>query len=119
MVNEFRHKRLESSIYRRFITMQNGEIKDPVIKNLHITHVEATPDLKKVVIYYRIEENTDIESVERSYKKAAGFLRRNLVSEIKLKYVPRIELKPDYGEYSENRIEEILKNEKRNTESDP
>ncbi len=111
MVNDYRHKRLESSVYKRFIQMQQGEIKDPLLTELFITTVEATPDMKKVIIYFKAEDKIYAERVRKSYEKAKGFLRKELFKEIKMRYVPYIYLKPDFKDVSIKKIEELLNND--------
>ena len=91
--------------------MQRKEIKDPILRGIIITTVEATHDLKKIYIYFKAEEKQYSNKVLKSYIKAKGFLRKELFTDIQMRYIPDIELKPDYSEVSRKRIEELLKDE--------
>jgi ribosome-binding factor A len=70
------------------------EINDEAITGvlLSITNVETSPDLHTAHVYYSVY-GTDEEKAEtgKHLTKAAGFLRRQLMGRLDLRYTPHLE----------------------------
>ena len=67
-------------------------IKDPRVQDamISITRVETTPDLRYTKVYVSILQSEKAASAMKGLQSAAGFLRRQLGSDVRLRCVPEI-----------------------------
>ena len=67
-------------------------VKDPRVQDtmISITRVETTPDLRYTKVYVSFLQNDRAEEAMKGLKSAAGFLRRELGRNLKLRYAPEI-----------------------------
>lgn len=86
-----------------------NELKDPRITGLvTITRVNTTPDFKHAKVYLSIFDSNK-EFVFEILKKSVGKMKRAISQNVKIRFVPEIDLKLDDSiEYSFH-IDEILK----------
>ena len=83
LINEEIQKEL-SSLLRK--------VKDPRVQDvmISITRVETTPDLRYTNVYVSFLQEEKAAEAMKGLKSAAGFLRRQLGSNLKLRYAPEI-----------------------------
>ncbi|MBQ7416027.1 MAG: 30S ribosome-binding factor RbfA [Oscillospiraceae bacterium] len=83
LINEEIQKEL-SSLLRK--------VKDPRVQDvmISITRVETTPDLRYTKVYVSFLQEEKAADAMKGLKSAAGFLRRQLGSNLKLRYAPEI-----------------------------
>ena len=67
-------------------------VKDPRVQDvmISITRVETTPDLRYTKVYVSFLQNEKAKEAMAGLKSAAGFLRRQLGSNLRLRYAPEI-----------------------------
>jgi len=67
-------------------------VKDPRVQDtmISITRVETTPDLRYTKVYVSFLQEDRAEGAMKGLKSAAGFLRRQLGTNLKLRYAPEI-----------------------------
>ena len=67
-------------------------VKDPRVQDvmISITRVETTPDLRYTKVYVSFLEEDRVKDAMAGLKSAAGFLRRQLGSNLRLRYAPEI-----------------------------
>ena len=67
-------------------------VKDPRVADalISITRVETTPDLRYTKVYVSILQEDKAADAMKGLKSAAGFLRRQLGSDVRLRCVPEI-----------------------------
>ena len=67
-------------------------VKDPRVAEalISITRVETTPDLRYTKVFVSVLQEDKAQSAMAGLKSAAGFLRRQLGSEVRLRCVPEI-----------------------------
>ena len=67
-------------------------VKDPRIQDvmISITRVETTPDLRYTKVYVSFLQEEKADEDMKGLKSAAGFLRRQLGSNLRLRYSPEI-----------------------------
>ena len=67
-------------------------VKDPRVQDtmISITRVETTPDLRYTKVYVSFLQSEKAEDAMKGLKSAAGYLRRQLGSNLKLRYAPEI-----------------------------
>ena len=103
---------------RREVSAILRELKDPRVSNcmLSVVRVEVTNDLSYCTVYVSAMEGMEAaENAVKGLKSAAGYVRRELGSRLKLRHVPEMIFKAtDSIEYSANisRILHDLENEK-------
>ena len=67
-------------------------VKDPRVQNvmISITRVETTPDLRYTKVYVSFLQEEKVKEAMAGLKSAAGWIRRQLGSNLKLRYAPEI-----------------------------
>ncbi len=67
-------------------------VKDPRVQDtmISITRVETTPDLRYTKVYVSFLQEEKAKDAMAGLKSAAGYLRRQLGSNLKLRYSPEI-----------------------------
>ena len=67
-------------------------VKDPRVQGtmISITRVETTPDLRYTKVYVSFLQGEKADEAMKGLKSAAGFLRRQLGTNLKLRYAPEI-----------------------------
>ena len=83
LINEEIQKEL-SSLLR---TVKDPRVQDVMIS---ITRVETTPDLRYTKVYVSFLQEDKTNEAMKGLKSAAGYLRRQLGSNLKLRYAPEI-----------------------------
>ena len=68
------------------------KVKDPRVQDvmISITRVETTPDLRYTKVYVSFLQEEKAADAMKGLKSAAGFLRRQLGANLKLRYAPEI-----------------------------
>ena len=67
-------------------------VKDPRVQNtmISITRVETTPDLRYTKVYVSFLQEEKAKEAMAGLKSAAGWIRRQLGANLKLRYAPEI-----------------------------
>ena len=67
-------------------------VKDPRVQDtmISITRVETTPDLRYTKVYVSFLQSEKADEAMKGLKSAAGFLRRQLGTNLRLRYSPEI-----------------------------
>ena len=86
------------------------EINDPRIGAVTLSGAEVTDDLRQAKIYFNLLTGSETkDEVLAGLKSAAGFIRRRVAKDLKLRAVPTIEFVYDDTEERARRIDELLK----------
>ena len=73
-----------------------------------LTYVKTTPDFRYCKVGFSVL-NANKQDVQKRLQKIEGFLKKELISMVKLPYAPALEFVVDVGEDNSERINEILK----------
>ena len=67
-------------------------LKDPRVQDtmISITRVETTPDLRYTKVYVSFLQEERVKEAMKGLQSAGGYLRRQLGSNLKLRYAPEI-----------------------------
>lgn len=91
------------------------KLQDPSFGFVTITAVRVSPDLKIAKVYLSVLEKDKRESVMEKVKASAGFIRSELASRIRIKFVPELKFflddTLDYVEKIEGLIKKIHEND--------
>lgn len=88
------------------------EVKDPRVQQgmISVTRVETTGDLRYSKIWLSVYGMKDEKVFRRGLKSAAGYLRKELGSAMKLRYTPELVFEIDHSiEYGAH-INEVISN---------
>ena len=68
-------------------------VKDPRVSGtmISVTREETTPDLRFAKVYVSFLEENKAEDALKGLKSAAGYLRRELSSDLKLRHTPELQ----------------------------
>jgi ribosome-binding factor A len=85
------------------------EIKDPRVRSVTITRVDATQDLSYADVYVRtLTEDAPVEDAIFGLESAEGFVRRRLGRELHLRRIPDLRFHADRALEHVQRIESLL-----------
>lgn len=105
-----RQERANSEIIKALSYILRNKVNDPRINSLFITltYAKTTPDFRYCKVGFTVL-NANKNDVRKSLQKIEGFLKKELISMVKLPYAPALEFVVDIGEDNSERINEILK----------
>jgi ribosome-binding factor A len=87
-------------------------VSDPRLRNLAITNVEITDDLRMVRVGVRSLETEVPEArrkeIVKGLERAMGILRREVTARAQLRYAPELRFRYDQGGDAQSRVDEIL-----------
>jgi len=93
MPREFsRSSRVAQAVSRQLSTILRTQVKDPRVKQLTVTEVEVTKDLRQAKIYVTsmMDESVDIDDVMSALDRATGYIRRQLAAQVDLRHCPNL-----------------------------
>ncbi|MDP8221893.1 MAG: 30S ribosome-binding factor RbfA [Candidatus Lernaella stagnicola] len=88
----------------------DGELRDPRLALCTITTVEMSDDLRHGKVFFSLigDENAKQEA-ERSFKRAAGFIRKEVSRRLQLRFAPELRFFFDQSMERASRLSELLK----------
>ena len=103
--------RINEEIQRELADLMRS-LKDPRLQSglLTITHVDTTPDLRYSRIFVSALDKSQEKEMLKGLKSAAGYLRRELGSALKLRYTPELQFVADDSIQQGAHILEMLRN---------
>ncbi len=106
---EHRRQRFEGQIQREISRILIERMNDPRLGMLSVTSVRASADLKHASV--RLSIHGDPERVRQTLEllaRARGFVRHELGTALKLRYVPELNFHEDEDLLREERVTELL-----------
>jgi ribosome-binding factor A len=86
-----------------------AELKDPRVRDVTVTHVEVSPDLRYAKVHVSIMgDETQQRLSLRGLQHAAGFLQSKIAERIEIRYTPRLSFLLDQGVKHSIAIAKIL-----------
>ena len=74
------------------------ELRDPRIRDVTVTYVEVSPDMRQAKIHVSIMGNENQQELSlRGLRNAAGFLQQKVAQRIDTRYTPRLMFELDRG----------------------
>jgi ribosome-binding factor A len=109
MPDSKRIQRIQDRIRQDLSEMLIRDINDPRLENIFITDVTVDRELAFADIYFSaIEGHERAEEIQKGFKAATGFLRRQLAQNIELRVFPRLRFHWDPTPERSDHIEKIL-----------
>ena len=88
------------------------EVSDPALRELTVTSVEISSDLKHASVYYTVPHEEllpkEKKELEKGFKRVAPYLRRKLGESLQLRYVPELAFRLDEHGRSVDRLMHIF-----------
>ncbi len=107
-MSQSRMGRINEEIMRELATAIRS-LKDPRVQGMiSITGVETAPDLRTAKVYVSVFDKSRSQDVLKGLKSAGGYLRRQLGSELQLRYTPELTFVEDHSIEHGTRIFDIL-----------
>ncbi len=103
-----RMRRVNSIVWEVLASEVHG-LSDPRLSGVTITGVETSPDLRRAVVFFSASDVSRLEETGAGLTSAAGRLQALLASQVRLKYTPRLEFRPDQGVISGMKVESLLR----------
>jgi len=105
-----RMEKVNELVKREIGSMIQREMRDPRLQFVTITEVHVSPDLHHAKVKFSfLKQSSNVEDVTQSLNHAAGYMRRRIGQNLRLRYTPELEFIYDPSiEYSV-RIEQALK----------
>jgi ribosome-binding factor A len=99
------------------------DLSDPRLETVTITEVEVTSDLKLARVFFNARgERVREEAALQGLESAAGFIKKNLGRELRLRYMPELMFQVDrsfeYGRKIDRLIQTIQDEKKTDSQED-
>lgn len=86
-----------------------SDLKDPRVRDVTVTHVEMTPDMREAKVYVSIMGDATHQNLSlRGLQHARGFLQAKIAERIETRYTPRLRFMIDMGVKRSIEVAEIL-----------
>jgi ribosome-binding factor A len=87
-----------------------ADLKDPRIRDVTVTHVEVSPDMRHAKVHVSVMGNEAQQKLSlRGLQSAAGFLQSKIAERIETRYTPRLMFVLDQGVKKSIEMARILK----------
>lgn len=108
-----RTARVAELIHAELSSLLLKEVKDPRVRNVVITRVEVSADLRQATAHFsRYGEGKgaeeEIAEGQEGLDRSAGFLQAMLGERLDLRRIPRLRFRVDRGAAHSDRIERLL-----------
>ena len=105
-----RATRVGDQILKYIAGLLVNKIRDPRIKSVTLTGISLSNDLKNARIFFSVMGNeSDVIQALKGLESAKGFIKRQLGSDLGLRYVPDIIFDHDPTLATGNRLEQLFK----------
>ncbi len=114
-----RHERVGEEIAHEINAMLAGELKDPRLEgNVVASEVRVQPDMKHARIFISVQgsEKERADAI-KALEHASGFIRSELVERLQLRRVPELHFTLDLSQEHAERVEQLLKEMKKDKPS--
>lgn len=86
-----------------------AELKDPRVRDVTVTYVEVSPDMRHAKIHVSVMGDETHQKLSlRGLQNAAGFLQAKIAERIEIRYTPRLIFVLDQGVKRSIEIAQIL-----------
>jgi ribosome-binding factor A len=116
-----RHERVGEEIAHEINAMLAGELKDPRLEGMVVvSEVRVQPDMKHARVFVHArgtdkEQNDAIKALEH----AAGYIRSEIIERLQLRRLPDLHFALDLTQERAERIEQLLKEVKKDKPAAP
>jgi ribosome-binding factor A len=114
-----RHERVGEEIAHEINAMLAGELKDPRLEgSVVISEVRVQPDMKHARVFVNVKgSNREQNDAIKALEHASAFIRREIIERLQLRRVPELHFTLDLSQEHVERIEQLLKEVKKDKSS--
>jgi ribosome-binding factor A len=114
-----RHERVGEEIAHEINAMLAGELKDPRLEGMVVaTQVRVQQDMKHARVFINVQgTNKEQSDAIKALEHASGYIRCELVERLQLRRVPELHFTLDLSQEHIERIEQLLKDMKKDKPS--
>lgn len=105
----FPRMRRVNSIIWEVLADEVRHLSDPRAAGVTVTGVDTSPDLRRATVFYSCSDLSRLEEAGEGLAAAAGRLQGRMASQVRLKYTPRLDFRPDQGVIGGERVERLLR----------
>jgi ribosome-binding factor A len=102
-----RPARVGDLIMQEVATLLLYKIKDPACLDVTIIQVKVTDDLKKARVFFSCPDDV-IKKAEKGLKRARGFIRSHLASQLQMRYVPELIFQYDPSSAHQEKMDRLF-----------
>lgn len=103
-----RSERVAAQLRRELAQLIQQEIKDPDVGFLGLSDVEVTRDLAHARVFVTVFDSERAAETLKALKRAAGYLRRRLGQEMRLRTVPELHFVHDSSVETGQRMDRLI-----------
>jgi ribosome-binding factor A len=110
-----RHERVGEEIAHEINAMLAGELKDPRLEGMVVvSEVRVQPDMKHARVFINIQGSAkEQKDAIKALEHASGFIRRELIERLQLRWMPELHFALDHSQEYTERIDQLLKEMKK------
>lgn len=114
-----RADRVSGQVQRALSDLLHKRIRDPRLKEVTISEVQMSPDLKLAKIYYTLPDGENAkDKALAGFKSAGGFVKKTLARELGLRYMPDLKYYYDDSFDYGARIDSLIRSLHKHDEAD-
>jgi len=103
-----RPKRVAEAIKNELAVLLLQKVRDQRLRELNISRVEVTPDLKRAKVYFTLPVGSDPGPAVKGLARAKGFFRSELAGRLNLKYTPELVFFHDRHNVEAERLDRLF-----------
>ena len=103
-----RSERVAGSLRRELAQIIQMEIRDPEIGFIGLSDVEVTRDLSHAKVFVTVFEHEKAASSVKALNQAAGFLRKRLGQEMRIRSVPELHFHHDASVETGRHMDDLI-----------
>ncbi len=103
-----RSERVAGSLRRELAQIIQAELKDPGIGFISLSDVEVSRDLAHAKVWVTVFETEKARGTIDALNQAAGFLRRRLGQEMRIRSVPELHFHHDASVETGRRMDQLI-----------
>jgi ribosome-binding factor A len=116
-----RHERVGEEIAHEINAMLAGELKDPRLEGMVVvSEVRVQTDMKHARVFINMQGSAKEQSdAIKALEHASGFIRRELIERLQLRRLPELHFTLDHSQEYSERIDQLLKEMKKDKRAAP
>lgn len=103
-----RSERVAGSLRRELAQLIQTEVKDPAVGFIGLSDVEVSRDLSHAKVFITVFESEKASASIKALNKAAGYLRRRLGQEMRIRSVPELHFLHDASVETGHRMDSLI-----------
>ena len=107
-----RSARVAEGLMQELAVLVSQSLRDPRVKNVVVTRVDMSDDLRQARVYVRALEGADDDArkkeIVEGLERASGVLRREATRALKLRVAPELKFFYDDGQDKRSRVDALL-----------